>query len=399
MSGPMGLLLGLLLLAYLGRGRWGSPSGAEAVLLGLLLGPLILGVIESSWLVAFKPMFVVGASWLALIAGLGYGRSATQREAGLAFLGALLTGAVAVGVALVVWFLVAQRGLPQVEALSLAAGAGIVSSATTHHGLRWVVVRYNAQGPLTYALIDLTRLSPLWPAVGLALLCAEAPGTEFGTLPSAARFVLTLLLGAVLGVLAALLLGREFRKDESWGILLGTALLGSGICVRLGLSAVAALFGCGLTIALVSAQRAEIRSLLVPTHRAVLLPVALLAGASLPAMTWQHVALLTAVTLVARLSLDLVRGRIVVAFAKVKSNVSPWLGAGLFSTGGFTLAAALELNWRLGAELGGLLLWLAAIGNVLGEVLGPPLLRSALQRAGELQGLWRRPRPNSESLP
>jgi hypothetical protein len=399
MSGPMGLLLGLLLLAYLGRGRWGSPSGAEAVLLGLLLGPLILGVIEASWLVAFKPMFVVGASWLALIAGLGYGRSATGREAGLAFLGSLLTFAVTVSVALVVWLLVVRRGLEPAQALSLAAGAGIVSSATTHHGLRWVVVRYNAQGPLTHALIDLTRLSPLWPALALALLCAEAPGPDIGTLPSAVRFASTLLLGLVLGVLAALLLGREFRKDESWGILLGTALLGAGICVRLGLSAVAALFGCGLTIAAMSQQRAEIRSLLVPTDRAVLLPVALLAGASLPAMPWQHVLALTGTTLLARLVLDLIRGRIVVAFARVKRHVSPWLGVGLFSTGGFTLAAALELNWRLGAEVGGLLLWVAAIGNVLGEVLGPPLLRSALQRAGELQGAWRRSGVRSESLP
>src|SRR5262245_30153119 len=110
MSGPMGLLLALLLVSYLGGSRsesgsrrLGSPCAAAYVLVGALLGPLGLGLIQRPWIAAFEPILVSGASWLALIAGIGYGRSATLRQGRLAALGAVLTGIVGVGVGVVVW--------------------------------------------------------------------------------------------------------------------------------------------------------------------------------------------------------------------------------------------------------------------------------------------------------
>src|SRR5690606_17917444 len=61
---PVLLFVGLLVLAYLGSilvgGRairgYGLPSGAEYVLLGLLLGPHVLGVLTRDTLTAFQPL-------------------------------------------------------------------------------------------------------------------------------------------------------------------------------------------------------------------------------------------------------------------------------------------------------------------------------------------------------
>ena len=81
------LLVGLLVLAYIGSilvgGRairgYGLPSGAEYVLLGFVLGPDALGVIERSTIDVFEPIAVVGLAWLALVVGVDYGYVGARR--------------------------------------------------------------------------------------------------------------------------------------------------------------------------------------------------------------------------------------------------------------------------------------------------------------------------------
>src|SRR5690606_19176812 len=120
----------------------------------------------------------------------------------------------------------------------------------------------------------------LLPVVGAAVLLAVAPGHGLLNHSIAARVGVTLATGAVLGLLAVALLGREFRSAESWGLLLGLTLLGSGAAERVGLSAVSVAFVLGLTVAVLSPHRADIRAMITPTEPSVLLPIALLAGAA-----------------------------------------------------------------------------------------------------------------------
>jgi Kef-type K+ transport system membrane component KefB len=387
----MGLLLGLLLVSYLGSsrsGRWsprfGSPSATEYVMLGLLLGPFALGLIDRSGISEFEPILVAGASWLALVAGVGYGGSATRHGLRFAVLGALLTLIVALGVgAAVLATLDLLAPADTAPGWVLAAAVATVGSATTHQGVRWTVARSRARGPLAASVIDATRASPVAPALVLATICAAAPGHGLIQTTLLVRVSATVGIGAALGAVAALLLGREFRRDESWGILLGSALLGAGVAARLGLSAVAAMFTFGIVLSASSPHRAAIRTLVAPTDRAVLLPVALLAGASLKLAAIPNYWVLLLAALGSRLFMDSFRGW-----------VFPWLfptgeqrtrlGLGLMSTGGFTLAAALELDSRLGDPMGPFLLLLAAAGNLVGELLAPSALRAALERAGEL---------------
>src|SRR5690606_16781993 len=128
------------------------------------------------------------------------------------------------------------------------AASGAVSCETTRHAVRWVAERHGSRGELSDMLADLSRSSVLVPAAIFGLVFAVAPGHELGTTPTVLRVGLTLGLGIVLGLVATLLLGREFRRDESWGILLGTSLLAIGVASRLGLSPIAAAFAMGLTV-------------------------------------------------------------------------------------------------------------------------------------------------------
>jgi len=80
------LLLGLLLLAYLGSnlvgGRairgFGLPSGSEYLVLGFALGPHVFDALGRSLAHTFEPVVLVGTGWLALVIGVGYVRVADR---------------------------------------------------------------------------------------------------------------------------------------------------------------------------------------------------------------------------------------------------------------------------------------------------------------------------------
>jgi hypothetical protein len=361
-----------LVLSYVGsilvgnrtiRG-FGLPSGAEYLLLGFVLGPHVLGVMNRSLDGSFEPVLIVGAAWLALVAGIGYGRVGQRRvKVSRALSGILLTAFIGAGVGGCVFLALGEVSpLSPFERLLFGGVAGAVSCETTRHAVRWVVERHGAKGALSDAVAVLARASSLVPAAGLAVLFAALPAPGLPNLTWAARVGITLGIGALLGLVAALLLGREFRRDESWGILLGTSLLGMGVAERLGLSAVATTFAMGLTAALVSAHGAELKAMIAPTEGPVMLPLTVLAGAFVELDTTSFVPLIVGATIVARLVLELLRGAALKLLLPAARHSSLILGFGLASPGAFSLGCAVAIATRFPETIGASALVLAAAG-------------------------------------
>src|SRR5690349_3505307 len=108
----MAVFVGLLVFAYFGSilmgGRsirgYGLPSGAEYLLLGFIVGPGMLGVLEKETLSQFDPMAQVGLSWLALVTGLNYAVMGGKRASAGAIVGSLFLTTLCGGlVAVAVW--------------------------------------------------------------------------------------------------------------------------------------------------------------------------------------------------------------------------------------------------------------------------------------------------------
>jgi hypothetical protein len=389
------LLLGLLALSYLGsvlRGERairgiGLPSGAEYLCLGVALGPHALGVISKPLLDSFTPLLLVAASWITFIAGLGYSRVGSRPiAAGRAAVGVL--GATAVGAAV---FGAVYGALPLVapellgERVLLASGAACVSSGTTRQAVRWVVQRYSARGPLADTLADYARASALVPVVVVGALMAwfAVPGLSFMAFP--ARAGLTFGIGALLGLVALALLSRSLTRDEIWGILMGTSLLSMGVAARLGLSAPAATFALGLLIGTLSRHRLQLSDMLRPTERAVLLPMAVLAGALVDVRSAPAAAVIVPLCLAVRCVAELARGLVLVALSRTARPAGPFVAYGLMSTGDVTLACAVSIALAFDRPIALTLLAVAATGLLLGELVAPLALRRALARAGELE--------------
>lgn len=389
------LLLGLLVLSYLGsmlRGDrairgFGLPSGAEYLFLGFVLGSHVLGVIPQDLVLSFEPLLVVGASWIAFIAGLVYTQIGERRIVlHRALVGIVATLLVGAGVGAAVWFALPLFA-PQLaqDRVLLSGGIAIVSCASTRQAVRWVVQRHAASGPLSDALADFARASALVPVLGLALLLAWFPDPKLAVFSFGVRASLAWGVGVLLGMVALLLASRGIKRDEMWGILVGTSLLAIGVSARLGLSSVAAAFAMGLTLGIASRRRAELAAMLRPTERAVLLPLAVLAGALIDLREAPAIAGLVPLAIGARFLAELVRGAWLLITSRSARRAGPLVGYNLLSTGDVTLACAVSIALSFEQPAALSILAVASAGVIIGELVAPLALKRSLGRAGELE--------------
>jgi len=390
--------MGLLLVAYLGsflvggersvRGV-GLPSSVEWVVVGFLIGPRALGVVSRSVALAVEPIIIVALSWLLLVCGVQYpmtdrGRVPFNRIAIGVLWGAASAGAIGCAVYFALPFVAPALMKDRlVLALALAAAAG----ETTQHVMRWVRERYSAKGPLVDWLEDLAVAEDVVP-IGLVIALSAIAGRSKAAVwigPWAIAGV-TVALGAVLGVLCALLLGREFRLRESWGTLLGISLIGVGVAAQVGFSFLAVLFVLGATVTATSHHAGEVRAMLAPTERGALLPVLIVCGISIDLHALKETAMVFGLVFGARLVVRLLLGQaLAVALPFAKAAGGSRVGIGLLSSGSLTMCIGLAIALAFPGATGETVLTVSAALCIAGELAGPPALRSALRRAGEIQ--------------
>ena len=391
------LLMGLLVLSYAGSFlvgsravRGGLPAGTEYVILGFVLGPSALGLVERSMLATVEPMAHAALGWLAFVLGLQYGINGGRRVRTVRMLGSwvafLFTGA---AIAAAVWGVLRLFAPPGAlgdrDRLLVAGGVGAATAETTRYAVRWVVDRVRASGPFADLVGDLAESDDLVPFFMVAALFAWSPERD---LPLAFRtpwiwFAVTLGLGALLGGMAAVLLGRTFRLAEAWAVMLGMSMLTIGTASRIGLAGVAAMFVMGTAISALSPHRADITAMMAPTERPVMLPALLLAGAGVDfngGARWLPWVLVAAV--LARVGAKFLVGLAVLAVVPKARRAGPQLGLGLSSAGALSMSIGLTFALRFRGPVGGAVLAAAALATVVGEILGPASLRACLRRAG-----------------
>lgn len=395
------ILTGLLVVAYFGSilvgGRalrgFGLPSGTEFLLLGIILGPMVFGVISGATLTSFEPLTVIALAWTSLIIGLNFGTIGGRRVtvprlaigAGFALFLVALTGGATYALARAVTPL---RGH---DLWVLSLGLGCVTCETTRHGVRWVVERYKAQGAVSELLGDLAEADDVVPLtlLGLVFAWGDAPQGLHITWSAWLSFGSTLAVGGILGATAAALSDIEDRPSERWGILLGTSLLGMGAAMRLGQSAPSAMFAMGLTLSALSKRAPALRAMLEQTERPIMLPVLILAGAQATYPKELGFILVGGVALAVRILGKVLVGaalkrHFVRAAPPLESKLGLGLGLGLLPSGVLTITIGLACALRFPGVTGTTILSVATASGLLGEVIGPAKLKNVLESAGEL---------------
>jgi hypothetical protein len=359
------------------------------VVLGFAAGPSVLGLVPLDSLELFVPLAQVGVGWLAMDAGLAFGRvlgrPVRPLRAAWGVVAALVCAAGVGGALLLVltwvpWARAAE--LSNRERWVLVLGTGAALSETTRSVFRWAAQRYGAKGPLFERLADLAAGDDLVPVALAAVAVALRPlPSVFGPLPVAADAAVQPVIGWLLGAAAALMLGRTFRPNVFRGVLLGVTLIAIGFTVRLGQSLLAVPFGLGLGLASVSRYRARLRRGAL-SERFVLLPLLLVAGAM--TSTGGLVPWLAAAAVGARLLVKLLTGVGLWAAWPEARPAGPGLGMGLVSSGPLSIAVGLSFAVAFPGLVGSVVLAASTLSMVVGELVGPASLRRALGNAGEL---------------
>jgi hypothetical protein len=369
----------------------GLPSGAEYIVLGIVLGPSVTGLVERSMLDTFDPIADVAVGWIALLIGFGFGVEGSKRARVGAVLGgtaiSLFTGGAIFGV---LWF-VTDRIAPlrhggDADRLLLVGGIAAACSETTRQVVRWVTERHGASGRLATLLGELSQSDDLVPIAAVVLLFALSTQAHLPwTIAPWGWAAITVGFGVVLGALAALLLGRDFRRNESWGVLLGLGVMGIGITARLGLSSIGTMFVMGFVTSLLSRHRAALREMVSSTDRPVLHPALVLAGAHVDLGALGSIAFVLLFAVATRMMAKGVCGLALGAVVRAARPAGPMLGLGLLSSGALSMTIGLAFALRFPGSVGDAVLGTAATVTVFGEFVGPTALRVALRQAGEIK--------------
>jgi hypothetical protein len=382
------LLLALLAFAYVGNALIapgqvtpGLPSGAQFMGLGFLLGPHALGVVPSNAAESFRPLAIAASAWLALVLGIAYGYEGDRRLSPRAFLlgfgfSALSAGAIGSCVYFTAKWL---AHMPEQDCQLLALATGLAGCETSRQSVRWAAERGAQSGRLMLLLEELADTYEIVPLVGLAFLFAMAPAPVQLIASSFVGFIgLPLLLGVVLGLTSALLLSGLGDASDSWSVLLGAALLGAGIAWRLGFSPVTGLFVMGVCLSLASRHASQLRLVLSRSEPGVLLPMLLLAGALLRLPSQTEPLWVVSAAVGSRLAVRSVLGFVTGSVARVGTRRSMAFGLSLCCTGTINALLALSFALRFPGLVGDMVLATAAIGGIVGDVLGAVGLRQAL---------------------
>ena len=404
---PMAVLLVLLVLAYIGslwatsggKRAFGSPSGIEFVVLGILLGPEALGALSYAAMTAFEPLAIVALGWIGLIFGLECGLVGARRAPlgrmalGLGF--TIITGGVCGFAAyqLLGWLHVDDMLTRSV----LSSAIALVSVETTRHAMQWISEQHMLSGSLAGLVLDLEAAddAPVLLALACLFSILAGPRELFGVaLPALAMAGLTLGTGAVLGGMSAWLLREDSSTVERWTVLLGSVWLATGMARSLGLSAMAATFAVGATLSAFSRDADKLRTQIGRTEGAVLLPALLLAGAHLRRPEGHSEMMLIGVALLLRIAMSFLFGVGLSLRRKETRGLGFWLGAGMLAPGSLTVIVGFALTLRCPPQIARPALVVAFVGTLLGELIGPRALKQVL---GRFQSAPAQPRPSDDS--
>lgn len=213
-----------------------ASSGFPFLLLGVIFREL--GVLTSNVLTDLRPLFEFGLAWIGLTIGTNLELRRFDRQPAafapviaLASLLPILCAAVACSLTLAWLGVVPGKGLMR-DALILMACAAVSAPANLDLLLR----RWRASMPLVREVTRVDQLAALGILGLLAILFRPDRTVTLWHLPRSGWFLMTLGLGAVMGIVLSLLVRNVRERTEELALLMGGVALAAGMAGYLALS-------------------------------------------------------------------------------------------------------------------------------------------------------------------
>jgi hypothetical protein len=362
-------------------------SGAEYLLLGILLGPAVPGIHALDNVTGLLPIIALAAGWVGLLRGTDFDFASLQKldpaTWRIVFLHHLLPGT---AVGLGAYYFFTQSGwvltTPRSAALSAAALACFAATDSAEP-FDLLARRYEISGRLAPLLRNGTRLGDILVilAFGLIFCVFHENAPEAQDYSPALWAWVTVLLGAALGFLFSLFLAGDESDNSRFLALVGIIAFASGGAYFLELSPLAVNLSMGFVLVNFARGGQLLHTTLESTERPMAIVLLIFAGA-----LWQPTPLVPTLLglggfLIARTGAKWLASVI----AGWGTSVRKDLFRGLLAHGDVTLAMAVSFRLVYEGDAAKIAYTVVLGSIILNDLIAPRLLRGLLVDEGELQ--------------
>ena len=350
-------------------------SGLEFILIGIMLGPLFLNVLDEDSIKGLEPLMALLLGWVGMLFGFQFEISKLRRFPMLQLMAAIGEGLVTLILVFVgIW--VTLRFFPDIpEKMKVIYSLALASSAacTAQTGLALVakssftgnrdslnLIGYissigGAGALIIYGFVFLFRPENSDSVSFLSRIATE------GSMTVAACFSLLILY--------TMFLTKWRRREELNLIIIGMAVLSSGMASVLNLSPILLNFFMGFCLVNLSLEKERIFDLLITVEKPVYLMVLVFLGAHFKLYsTWP---LVLALSYIAFRALGKFSGWLLVLMLKPDNKKhKPKLALALIDQGGLPLAILLDLLLGFSGEFTQIVISVAIIGIVFNDIIG-----------------------------
>lgn len=358
-------------------------SGAEYLVLGVLLGPLASGLFPETTADAFTPVVVLGIGWIGLTLGMSFRLQQLVRIPGVKYRLALVQSLVTLGtVATAVTFAIEYAfQVDRTVAFTAGAALGAIAVASTPAGLDVAFSGERTRVPVVRQIEVALGMDGLVSVLAFGLLLAWAHASVpllVRPLTTTEWVVVTIGIGVVGGMLFHLFLGEEREPDRLFIAVAGAVVLVSGTAWYLELSPALSALVMGMILANSTRNPMPIRTVLAGAERPFYYTLLLLAGA-----TWRpDVSIVWWLVIVhyfvLRTMSKLWGAAIVTWLNRAQQDVGMGWGRALIGQGRLTIALALGYATRKELPFGDLVFTCAAASVLFTEFFAARFVRSAV---------------------
>ena len=390
------LILGLIMALGLAGGRlferFGIPQVVGYIVVGVLLGDSVLHFISVKTLDDLSPLTSLALAFIGFMVG-GELKYSIFQKYGKQFFSILLSEG------LLAMILVSTLTILFTKNISLGILLGALSSATAPAATVDVLWEYHSKGPLTTTILAIVALDD-----GLALFLYGFAFAFANAIISGGGLSVKIMLvqplvqifgSLILGILIALIVDQVLRwiktRDDQLVVNVTTILLASGIAKYFDLSLILTNMAVGLTFTNLHQDRNEsnfeiVKEFVPPIYIIFFLFV----GARLQLGLLPSMGILGVLYVLGRTFGKWGGAFLGAAVSGAPAAVKKYLGLALFSQAGVAIGLALDIYQHFGKfgsageQLGHTVINVIAATTLLVQIIGPPSVKLAISRAGEI---------------
>ena len=389
----------LILLAFLGsrlivrRKRFHSPltflflSGLIYIFVGYYLGRGVLNVLSLQVLQGLTPLIGLGLGWIGFLFGfqleLKYLRRFPGKYLGLSYLQFLFTFVV---VFFGIFFLLKVLYVSEPSFLlhGMAMALGLLISLNSPTLINASLTLFPTRGQYFYLARFLVSVSGFWGVVGLALLFSfwQFPFLESKVFTSGViRLLASTVFPVLIGFLFHVLTRKKNQEQDLLVYLLGLVFFVSGAAFYFNLSPLYLGMVLGITFSNLTKIQEKLYPLLLSTEKPLFIVFLLLIGALWEFNIDYKIALLVVLIFVLRVIGYTASLPIIGLVLRFPLKLSPAFGLSFLSSGGIGVAFAVSLKLAYPLPLTDILLSVALLSIITGEILSPIGLKYSLSKS------------------